>query len=109
MPVKEGGGVGRSMDLGESHGLKGERRGASRRQQSMKGGGTKKLTANYLPMRRDHNNTTEPYKGIRSFYRDDKPKSSDSLPSPVISNDQSLNQSKYLRLLDMSDLFLLLN
>ena len=64
-----GGGVGRSMDLGESHGLKGERRGASRRQQSMKGGGTKKLTANYLPMRRDHSNTTEPYKGIRSFYR----------------------------------------
>ena len=64
-----GGGEIDGMDLGESHGLKGERRGASRRQQSMKGGGTKKLTANYLPMRRDHSNTTEPYKGIRSFYR----------------------------------------
>ena len=38
----EGGGGGGEidgMDLGESHGLKGERRGASRRQQSMKGGG----------------------------------------------------------------------
>ena len=65
----EGGGVGRSMDLGESHGLKGERRRVIRRQQSMKGGGTKKLTANYLLMRRDHSSTTEPYKGIRSFYR----------------------------------------
>ena len=110
MPVKEGGG-------GEVDGFRGitwfkrGTEGVSRRQQSMKGGGTKKLTANYLPMRRDHNNTTEPYKGIRSFYRDDKPKSSDSLPSLVISNDQSLNQSKYLRLLDTStsDLFLLLN
>ena len=66
------------------------------------------LTANYLPMRRDRENTTEPYKGIRSFHRN-APKSSDSLPSPVISNDQSLNQSKYLRFLNMSDLFLLLN
>ena len=59
-----------SVDLEGSHGLKGEQRGVSRRQQSRKGGGTKKLTANYLSMRRDHKNTTEPYKGIRSFYRD---------------------------------------
>ena len=93
------------MDLGESHGLKGERKGASRRQQSMKGGGTKKLTANYLPMRRDHKDTTESGHFIAMINQNPLTPS----PPPVISNDQSLNQSKYLRLLDTSDLFLLLN
>ena len=68
MPVKGGRGVdGRSVDFRGSHGFKGERRGISRHQQSMK---LRKLTANYLAMRRDHKNTTEPYKGIGSFYRD---------------------------------------
>ena len=68
MPVKGGRGVdGRSVDYRGSHGFKGERRGISRHQQSMK---LRKLTANYLAMRRDHKNTTEPYKGIGSFYRD---------------------------------------
>ena len=71
--------------FGGSHGdhmvLKGNGGGSGVTNRVWREGGLGKLTANYLSMRRDHKNTTEPYKGIRSFYRDTT-KSSDSLPSP---------------------------
>ena len=69
MPVKEGGWGDRWDGF---RGVTWFERGTEGGQSSpteYEGRGVKKLTANYLPMRRDHSNTTEPYKGIRSFSR----------------------------------------